>query len=167
MSCVLLLLILAHTPLFAVTDQIITLKDGSKIKGEVVSLSSGIYTVHSPALGDVKVNASEIVSIAGSTNATQQNTPDMGQAQTDTSINQRIKSAQNQLLNDPQMMGELMEIMKDAELEPLLSDPDLVNKVLSNDVKAIESDPKAQELIKNPKMRALMDQMRNSPSFSK
>lgn len=164
--CALALLTLSSTPILADTDQIITLKDGSKIKGEVVSLSSGIYSVHSPTLGEIKVNASDIAAIANNTNAPQQSAPDSVQTQNDTSINQRIKSAQDQLLNDPQMMGELMEIMKDAELEPLLSDPGLVNKVLSNDIKAIEADPKAQELIKNPKMRALMDQMRKTPSAS-
>ena len=79
-------------------------------------------------------------------------------------INQRIQTAQTSIMNDPEMMKQVQAMAQDPELMKLLSDPTLVKAVMAHDVKAIEGNPKAQELMNNPKMRALAEQMRGSTS---
>jgi len=142
--------------------QTITLKDGSQVKGELVSFTGGVYTIHTPALGDIKVDSSQVVNIAnGSLPATATNPGSSAQSPADNGFNQKIQSAQSKLMADPQMMAQIQEMTKDPELMQLLSDPTLVQAVMSHDVQAIQANPKAQELMNNPKMRALMDELRN------
>lgn len=75
---------------------------------------------------------------------------------------QEVQSAQSQMMNNPEIMNEIKEMMKDPELIKLMSDPELVKKVTSHDVVAIEADPKAQELMNHPKMKALLQKIQNS-----
>ena len=47
-------------------EQVITLKDGSQIKGELAGIDNGVYTVKTPIIGDVHVAASDVASITNS-----------------------------------------------------------------------------------------------------
>src|SRR5271154_1620639 len=47
-------------------DQVITLKDGSQIKGQLAGIDNGVYTVKTPIIGDVHVAASDVASITNS-----------------------------------------------------------------------------------------------------
>ena len=44
-------------------QQVITLKDGSQIKGVLSGIENGVYTVKTPIIGDVHVAASDVASI--------------------------------------------------------------------------------------------------------
>lgn len=145
--------------------QVITLKDGSQIKGELVSVGGGVYTVQTAALGNVKVDASQVVNIANGAVAPAAN-PYASQPPSDNGLNQRIQTVQSKLMSDPNMMAQVQQMTQDPELMQLLSDPSLTQAVLSHDVNAIQNNPKAQELMNNPKMKALMDQLRNSSNNS-
>ena len=46
------------------SEQVITLKDGSQIKGVLSGIDNGVYTVKTPIIGDVHVAASDVASIA-------------------------------------------------------------------------------------------------------
>ena len=147
-----LLLGLLTTPVLAET-QVITLKDGSTIKGELVGINNGVYTIHTDTLGDVKIKTSEVANISsGAASPKQESNANNG-------IDQKIQSAQTKLMSDPAMMTKIQEMMQDPELMKIFSDPELVEAVTSRNVKTIESNPKAQALMKNPKMRELMDEM--------
>ncbi|MBI3602777.1 MAG: hypothetical protein HY209_07800 [Candidatus Omnitrophica bacterium] len=152
------LVLLPQTALSA--DQIITLKDGSQIKGELISAVAGVYTIHTPTMGDIKINASQVATIANAQIMPAAN-PDATPSPSDDVMNQKIRSAQTKLMGDPEMMAEIQEMVKDPELMQLLLDPTLTQEVMSHDTKAIQNNPKAQELINNPKMRALMDKLRS------
>ena len=158
--CILSLILLGFLTQFSIADepQVITLKDGSQIKGNLVGINNDVYTVHTPALGDVNVSASQVSSISSEAvpppQAVNTSTPPANG-----DLNQKIQVAQNKLMNDPQMMQQVQAMTQDPELMKLFSDPVLAQAVMSHDVKAIENNPKAQELINNPKMRALMDQL--------
>jgi len=153
---------------FAGETQTITLKDGSQIRGELTGVGSGVYTVNTPTLGEVKVNSSEVASISsGSAPLMQQQAQGGGYAQQASGgdFNQKIQDAQKKLMNDPAMMEQLQAMAQDPELMKLLSDPSLVQAVTSHNVQAIESNPKAQALMNNPKMRAIMEQMKSSGNY--
>ncbi|MBF0490442.1 MAG: hypothetical protein HQL15_07455 [Candidatus Omnitrophica bacterium] len=140
----------------AQASQVITLKDGSQVKGDPTGLVDGVYTVHTATMGDVKVNSSEVASIAdGSAAPAVPATPGTDP----NALNQKIQTAQTALMNDPAMMQQVQAMAQDPEMMKLLSDPALVAAVTSHDVKAIENNPKAQELVNNPKMKALMEQL--------
>ena len=58
------LILSANTIVFADQgEQVITLKDGSQIKGTLSGIDNGVYTVKTPIIGDVHVAASDVSSI--------------------------------------------------------------------------------------------------------
>ena len=91
-------------------EQIITLKDGSQIKGQLSGIENGIYTVKTPIIGDVHVAASDVASITngGATPATGIAQNNAGNAaalpQTGTTIpitDQQIMTQQQNLMANP------------------------------------------------------------------
>ena len=136
--------------------QVITLKDGSQIKGELIGVGNGVYTIHTTTMGDVKVNTSQVASLS--------NAAAMPATASDDSFNQKVQSAQQKLMGDPQMMMQIQEMIKEPEMMQLLTDPAVTQAVMSRDLKALQSNPKAQQLINSPKMQALMEQMKSSNS---
>ena len=154
----LLFLISAASFVLANETQVITLKDGSQIKGELVAVGGGVYTIHTAAMGDVKVNVSQVASIS---NAAAMPAP---AASADNNFDQKVQAAQHRLMSDPQMMMQIQEMIKDPEMMQLLTDPSVSQAVMSRDLKALQSNPKAQQLINNPKMRGLMEQMKSGSS---
>jgi len=159
-----LMLLMLPVLLLADDSQIITLKDGSQIRGEITSFASGVYTVNTPALGYIKISSSQVANIANNKIAPGQNSTGTLQASSNEDINQRVQTTQTQVMNDPRMMSEITDMMKDPEIVQLLSDPDLAKKFMSRDVKAIQNDPKAQKLMNNPKIQAIMEQLRHNSS---
>jgi len=45
------------------SDQVITLKDGSQIVGQLVGINNGVYTIKAPIIGNITANVSDVVSI--------------------------------------------------------------------------------------------------------
>ena len=153
----------ASTFSFAV-EQVITLKDGSQIKGELAGVENGVYTVKTPIIGDVHVNAKDVVNISAGGSIAHAVLPAANTTTPPPSadMNQQIQAKQQQLMNNPQAMADLQQLMQDPEIVQLLSDPELVRAVTSRDMTAIQGNPKAQALINNPKMRALMEKMQGA-----
>ncbi len=162
------LILSANTVAFAdQPQQVITLKDGSQIKGDVSGIENGVYTIKIPVIGNVHVAASDVASI---TNATGNGTPPVTALPTNNTnyppasgsapnMDQQIAASQQKLMSNPQAMAELEQIAQDPDIMKALSDPTLVQAVTSHDYQAVQSNPKVQELMSNPKMQALLQKL--------
>jgi hypothetical protein len=159
-----LLFLSASTITYADQDeQVITLKDGSQIKGVLAGIDSGVYTVKTPIIGDVHVAASDVASITNG-NGTPAAAPaapaapaaDPGSVP---NMDQQIAASQRQLMNNPQSMATLQEMAQDPDIIQALSDPALVQAVTSHDYQAVQNNPKIQELMNNPKMQAFLQKL--------
>jgi len=145
------------------SEQVITLKDGSQIKGELSGIENGVYTVKTPIIGDVHVAASDVASITNgnapvTTLPTNNTTPNQSSASTP-NMDQQIAASQKQLMSNPQTMATLQEMMQDPEIMQALQDPALVQAVTSHDYAAVQSNPQIQKLISTPKMQALLQKL--------
>ena len=150
--------------------QIITLKDGSQIKGELVGVSNGVYTIKTSLLGDVHISAGQVASIS---NGVAPPAP-AGPAQTATAgygqqpaaatnpYSQQIQAAQAQILGNPAIVSELQNMMQDPEIQQIITDPAFMQAVTAQDVHAVQNNPRAQQLINNPKIKALIEKLRGS-----
>src|SRR3989338_5329187 len=136
--------------------KVITLKDGSVIKGNVLQLTDGIYTLETDNLGKVNVAESEIVSIAAESTPALQATVDTASA----ALKGQAQEIQTNLLSDPSIMAEIQNIMQDPEIRGVLSDPAFMNAIMSYDPKQIQQGEKTQYLLQNPKFRSLMEKIR-------
>ena len=138
-------------------QQVITLKDGSQIKGQLAGIDNGVYTVKTPIIGDVHVAASDVASITNG-NVPVATVPSQATASAP-SMDQQIANSQKQLMSNPQVMADLQQMAQDPEIMQALSDPAVVQAVTSHDYQAVQSNPKIQALMSNPRMQALLQKM--------
>ena len=147
----------------AQSAKVITLKDGSVIKGNVLQLADGVYTLETGNLGKVNVAESEIVSIAVESAPAAPNMGDTASA----SFKGQAQEIQTGLLSDPEVMVEIQNIMQDPEIRGVLSDPAFMNAIMSYDPNQIQQNEKTQYLLQNPKFQSLMEKIRQKLPASK
>jgi len=140
---------------YAQSIKTITLKDGSVIKGNVLQLVDGVYTLETGNLGKITVPEAEIVSIAAESAPA---APDTGNTAS-ASLKGQVQEIQTNLLSDPGIMAEMQNIMQDPEIRGVLSDPAFMQAIMSYDPKQIQQSEKTQYLLQNPKFRALMEKV--------
>jgi hypothetical protein len=139
-------------------EQVITLKDGSQIKGQLSGIENGVYTVKTPIIGDIHVAASDVASITTGGGAPASALPQASGAPVPIT-DQQIMTQQKSLMANPAAMADLQQMAQDPEIMKVLSDPALMQAVSSHDYQALQNNPKLKELMSNPKMQALLQRM--------
>src|SRR5271168_1296248 len=86
------------------SQQVITLKDGSQIKGVLSGIDNGIYTVKTPIIGDVHVAASDVASITSGGASAAGNIPLPPVGGSNSVMDQQIAAQQKQLMSNPEAM---------------------------------------------------------------
>lgn len=171
-----LIVILPVHTVFAASAKQIALKDGSVIKGKLISFEGGIYTVQTENLGRLQLAEGNVVAVVseGAVSAvpsqgavTQQ--PSQGGVGNPGFSNQ-VSAMQNQIMSNPQTMQTIQAMMQDPEITAMMADPnfmkDLTAAVSSNDPQSIASNPNIQKLMSNPQMRSLIQQVQGGTAAS-
>ena len=165
-------LILVTQPCFA--EQVFTLKDGSIIKGSIISYAQGVYAVQSQQLGRLQIPAENVVSVTNAASQSQparQQTPSSSPSASSLSpaATQQMTDVQNQIMADPALMQEVEKMAKDKEMSALLADPalknELMNALRSNDPRMVENNPKLKKILQNPYMQNVLKQMSSGATF--
>jgi hypothetical protein len=169
------LLVLNFVPPVLADDaqqQVITLKDGSQIKGVLAGINNGIYVIKTPIIGDVHVAAGDVASItngnaapavlpqaAGYAPTTGASSPSGVAPSSASPFDQQIASTQQQLMSNPQNMQIIMQMAQDPQIAQALQDPTLVQAVTNHDYQAVANNPAVQQLMSNPHMQELLKQL--------
>jgi hypothetical protein len=132
----------------------IELTDGSVISGEVLSLSSGIYTVRSGSLGIVKLEESKVRTIRSKTPSL-----DPQPAQSSSSPGQ-IQSLEQKMISDKEIMGLIQSLQDDPEFKNMLEDPDVMKAVNAGDIAALSANPKFMKLLNNRTVQEIEKKMK-------
>lgn len=139
---------------FAQSTKTITLKDGSVVKGNVLQLADGVYTLETDNLGKITVPEAEVVSItAEAAPAPQEDNT------ASASLKSQAQEIQTNLLSDPSIMAEIQNIMQDPEIRGVLSDPAFMRAIMSYNPDQIQQSEKTQYLLQNPKFQSLMEKI--------
>jgi len=139
----------------------ITLKGGSTLKGEVIQLKDGIYTLEILNIGRMNIPESKILNITSSqAPSSQHSQSDGNKSLQKAQIKNQVDQIQGDILSNPELMIELQNIINDEEIQAMLSDPQLLNDVLSYDPEKIQQNDNAQGLMQNEKIQKLMDKIR-------
>ncbi len=147
----------------AQTSKTIALKDGSFLKGEVVQLNDGVYTIETSNLGRIAIPESDILSITSAqADKSQNQKPNTSQKK---QIQNQVEAMQGSILSDPALMMEIQNIVNDPEVQALLTDPTLLDDVLTYDPEKIEKNNSAQDLIQNPKIQNLINKIQQKESL--
>ncbi len=142
-------------PLYASSIKILTLKDGSIIKGKVLQLSNGIYTIATSQFGNVEIPEDNILSIAVPNTNTQKKNSSSQQTQ----LKNQVQQLQGNILSNPQLIQDIQNMAQDKEIMKILSDQNLINDVMSYDQNKMEKNAKLKELMKNPKIQKMMNRI--------
>jgi hypothetical protein len=142
-------------PSFAENAKTITLQDGSRVKGNIVSMDNGFYTVETPSMGEVRIADSDIASIAAGEG------PDQPQMPSNIAATPEFQSVQAKVVGNPEIMGEIQNLMQDPEVMSVISDPGFIAAVQSGNTTELQSDPRLQRLIENPKIQLLIEKIRS------
>jgi hypothetical protein len=138
----------------------IVLKGGSTLRGEVIQLKDGIYTLEIPELGRMNIPQSHIVSITSSGASDSPNSQtDNTAKRTKGQIKSQVNQIQGNILSDPDLMTEIQNIIKDEEIQTMLTDPQLLDDVLSYDPDLMQQNDNVQNLLQNKKMQQLMEKI--------
>lgn len=158
-------LVLAQSLSFAETPKTIRLNDGSTIKGEITDFRNGIYTVQTPHLGTVDIDDADIQSIITENNPDSSMMPDTPSIQSPSAylseaspeIRQQAQLLQQKMLSDPEILMEFQNIVTDPDVMAILSDEHLMRDMMSGDPQRAQQNEKFYELMRHPKMQALME----------
>ena len=161
---VLLFFLLVSPITFAATAKQIALKDGSVIKGELVSFENGIYTIQTENLGRLQLPEVDVVSVANEGAATQ--APAMAQqAGATPEFSNKVSAMQTKIMGDPQAMQTVQAMAEDPEISAMISDPNFIKQLTSavsgNDMNSVADNPNIQRLMNNPKMQAFIQQLQS------
>jgi hypothetical protein len=143
----------------AQNDKVITLTDGSVLKGKVVELKDNMYTIEilpgweaesGESVEPLKIPASSVESI----------TPDTPKKELSPAENANIKDQavklQNKIMEDTDIMGQMNQLAGQEEIKQLLSDPGVLSDVMSMDPDKIQNNENVQKLLNNPEMQKLL-----------
>ena len=127
----------------------ITLKDGSQIKGNILSLNNGTYSVKT-SFGAIQVEENNIVTISSEGGSLPQSqSPALSQGQ--------MMEYQQQILGNPEVLSEIQTIAQDPEIQTAFSDPEFAQAVMAQDLQKLQSSTKFKKLLENPKMQKLIN----------
>lgn len=121
----------------------IELIDGSIITGEVLSLSSGVYTIKSSSLGTIKLEETKIRSIRAKSH-------DGG-----TASSGEVKALQGKMMSNTEIMTLIQSLQNDPEFKKVLEDPEIMKAVKAGDVASLTSNPKFLKLLDNPTVQEI------------
>jgi|TARA_Y100000310_G_scaffold343685_1_gene452475 hypothetical protein len=136
----------------------IQLQDGSSLKGEVISLQNGVYTIRTLSLGLITLDAARVISInpghtgSGGTGASViTGTPAVGAAELD--------AVKQLMVSNGDIMATILELHNDPQLQKVLSDPEIMRAVQNLDIEALANNRKFTQLLNNPKIKQIQRQV--------
>ncbi len=142
------------------TEKTVVLKDGSVIKGNVVKMENGVYTVSSEHLGNIEIKDSDILGIqtANAAPVVIDNAAATNLSQTG-NIKGQVNALQNSIMGDPAMMQDIAKLLEDPSIMALLQDQSFVSDVMSMDQNKLQNNPKINQMMSNPKVRELIEKI--------
>lgn len=129
----------------------VELTDGSVITGEVLSLVNGVYTVKSATLGTMKIGESKIRAIRAK---------DHGAAGDPGNANVAVKSLQDKMMNDGEIMDMIKSLQNDRDFQKILEDPEVMKAVNAGDIAALMANPGFMKLLDNKAVQDIQNKVK-------
>jgi len=141
-------------PFVAASAATLVLKDGTVIHGEITSLQGDTYTVKTDSLGTVRLRKQNVRTIdhsGGSAMASSSTGAPPGQAE--------LQDMQTRMMRNPDLIAMIQALQSDPEMQAVLADPQIMNALASGDYAALKNNPKIISLMRNAKVRAVVDEV--------
>ncbi|MEM9301511.1 MAG: hypothetical protein AAGE01_05340 [Pseudomonadota bacterium] len=168
----LLALLLTAMPALVAFGATLELRDGSIVKGRILSLSDGVYRVRTDSLGIVTIEESQVYSVlrgdAQGASPRSPATPAPRTAPTtvpgaSAATGVDVSALQKSMVQSPQVMALVRELQNDPELVAAMSDPEFMRLIAAGDLAALRANPRMQTILNNPSIRRIIEQMGVNP----
>lgn len=153
----------------AETTRYISLKDGSVIKGQVVSMADDVYTINTENLGTIYIGQDQVVSITSTpfanpatptANVNSINIGGLGASGLGgQQVPDNMKKLQMDIMSNPQIMNDIQSLMNNEEIMQVISDENFMNDVMTFDPSKVENSEQMQKLMGNPEMKKLIQKI--------
>ena len=130
----------------------IILKDGSRIRGEVLSMQNELYEVRTESIGTIQLGRSHIQSM---TTIAVPIPGDSSSADTSVSSQTAVDSIKSSIMNSPGVMGIIMALQNDPQMKAVLADPEIMWAVQNLDLQTLSNNPKIKALMDNAKIKRI------------
>jgi len=128
----------------------LTLKDGSVLKGTLLSLDEGIFEVKTTSMGAVKVPESEVVAVRSGDDIKKEVTASPKIAPADLAV------LQQKMMNDPVAMEKITALQKNPEFMKMMQKPEVMSAIRSGNLDALSNNKAFIRLMENPNIKALV-----------
>lgn len=153
----------------ATADSEILLRDGSRIRGEILSLENGVYKIESRSLGTIELASSQIQAILSRSSEVDINSfsaPAAGAISAPAAgslpaagAQSAMQSIQSALTSDPGMMRSIRELQNDPQMKAIISDPEIMKAIQNFDLQALAENPKIKALMANAKIKRIQQKV--------
>ncbi|MCH8256562.1 MAG: hypothetical protein IIA75_01470 [Proteobacteria bacterium] len=130
----------------------IVLKDGSRIRGEVLSMQNGLYRIRTESMGTIQLRSREILSITSLGVSVPGDSPGTDTAASSQTAVDSIKSS---IVNSPGVMSTITALQNDPQMKAILADPAIMRAVQNLDLQALGNHTKIKALMNNPKIKRI------------
>jgi hypothetical protein len=138
----------------AFAEKEIVLKDGSRLRGEVLSMQNGLYEIRTESMGTVQLGSRQIQSITSLGGAA----PGEATGADSTALSQSaVDSIKSSIVSNPGVMSRILQLQNDPEMRAVLADPEIMRAVQSFDLQTLSNNPKIKALMDNDKIQSISD----------
>ena len=131
-------------------DRVIVLKDGSRIRGEIISVENGLYRIESDSMGTILLGGNQIQSILSG---------DQSGSISAEGSQSRMQLIQSTMMSNPGVMSSIVELQNDPEMQAVLADPEVMKAIQNFDLEALARNPRIKALMNNSKVKRIQGEM--------
>ena len=117
------------------------LKDGTLMRGRILSKDSSAYVIETKALGQVRVNTADVLMVEDTAG---------GRA-----LSQK-DDYQKKILGNPGTMAAVEEISRDQEVIDMFSDPALKDAIMRQDMEYLKKDGRFIKFMQHPSVQKVV-----------
>jgi hypothetical protein len=165
-------------------DRVIVLKDGSRIRGEIISVENDLYRIESDSMGTILLGSNQIQSIlSGEESGSSPAEGSLSRAaegslsrvaegslsraaegslsraaegsQSAEGSSSQIQRIQSSMMSNPGVMSSIFELQNDPAMQAVLADPEVMQAIQSFDLEALARNPKIKALMNDPRLKRI------------
>lgn len=133
----------------------VVLRDGTVIKGEVVSLRDGVYTISTDSAGSLQVSKQEVRSIDETGESGTEPVVGVGPGASSPEAD-ALDAATARIAQDPGLLAMVLALQNDSAVLAVLADPEITAAIAAGDYAELMNNPKIIALMNSEKVRAII-----------
>ncbi|MFZ5800717.1 MAG: hypothetical protein ACOY3D_05005 [Candidatus Omnitrophota bacterium] len=126
----------------------VELTDGGVIKGEVIALADGVYTIKSAALGEMKIPAEKVLRI------------EPAEGTSAGSMSSQMEAYKAKILNNAEIMNMISRLAAQPQIQEMVKDPQIQSSAKSGDIQTLLKNKKFTDFVNSPEVQKITNKLK-------